>query len=279
MSAIRFGCCTALENAPLLADAGYDYIELGVRPALMPEAPEAEFEATARRIDAAPLPVAALAGLLPGDLKVVGPAVDWGRLSRYVETAVRRARRIGARILVFGSGPARSVPDGFPVQRAWAQVLDFLKMGGDAAARHHITLAVEPIRKAETNLLHLVSEGLALARQVDHPHVRCLADFYHMAEEGEPMEAIDPVGDWLVHAHIATPWGRKVPGSDRTDFSGFFAALRRIGYASGVSVECHYDDFRRDIRTAIQAIWTTSASSGTAPRQPYHLGRRDSVGD
>ena len=41
---MRFGICTGLENVNRLAEAGYDYIELGVRSALIPEADEAEFQ-------------------------------------------------------------------------------------------------------------------------------------------------------------------------------------------------------------------------------------------
>ena len=37
---MRFGICTSLENVDRLAEVGYDYIELGVQSALMPEAAE-----------------------------------------------------------------------------------------------------------------------------------------------------------------------------------------------------------------------------------------------
>ena len=46
---MRFGICTSLENVNRLAEVGYDYIELGVRPGLMPEADETEFQKSASR--------------------------------------------------------------------------------------------------------------------------------------------------------------------------------------------------------------------------------------
>ncbi len=41
---MKFSICTALDNANRLAEVGYDYIELGVRRALIPEASDAEFQ-------------------------------------------------------------------------------------------------------------------------------------------------------------------------------------------------------------------------------------------
>ena len=41
---MRFGICTSLENVNRLAEVGYDYIELGVRSALIPESDEADFQ-------------------------------------------------------------------------------------------------------------------------------------------------------------------------------------------------------------------------------------------
>ena len=41
---MRFGVCAPLEKIDRLAAVGYDYIELGVRNALMPEASDTEFQ-------------------------------------------------------------------------------------------------------------------------------------------------------------------------------------------------------------------------------------------
>ena len=51
---MRFGICTSLDNVDRLAEVGYDYIELGVRPALMPEADETEFQKIREQVAKAP---------------------------------------------------------------------------------------------------------------------------------------------------------------------------------------------------------------------------------
>ncbi|MDI6783944.1 MAG: hypothetical protein QME64_07605, partial [bacterium] len=43
----------------------------------------------------------------------------------------------------FGSGVARKVPDGFPAEKARLQLLEFLLMAGDYAAKHSVIIAIE----------------------------------------------------------------------------------------------------------------------------------------
>src|SRR5262249_25937777 len=50
---------------------------------------------------------------LPATLKVTGPAIDRDRQHAYVEKAFDRLARLGVEVVVFGSGGARRVPDGF----------------------------------------------------------------------------------------------------------------------------------------------------------------------
>ena len=60
---MRFGICTGLENVNRLAEAGYDYIELGVRSALIPESDETEFQKIREQAVRAPLKPEAYAGV------------------------------------------------------------------------------------------------------------------------------------------------------------------------------------------------------------------------
>ena len=107
------GFVRGLENVDRLAAVGYDYIELGVGPALMPEAAEAEFQKIREQATQAPLKAESYSGFIPGDLRVVGDTVDLPRLSRYVETACRRGSEIGGEIIVYGSSGSRSIAEGY----------------------------------------------------------------------------------------------------------------------------------------------------------------------
>src|SRR5439155_6448319 len=80
-----------------------------------------DFERLVAALGECSVPALACNVFLPGGLKVVGPDVDAGQLRRYLETSLARMERIGAHVLVVGSGTARSVPDGFDRDRALAQ--------------------------------------------------------------------------------------------------------------------------------------------------------------
>ena len=251
---MRFGICTGLENVNRLAAVGYDYIELGVRNALMPEADEAEFQKIREQVAEAPLKPEAYAGFIPRDLRVVGETVDFRRLSRYVETACRRASEIGGEIIVYGSSGSRNVEEGYSEERALAQIAEFLDMGADHAEAHGITIVIEPICMKEGNILRTVADGLAMAKRVNRKGIEVLADLYHVWQESEPMQNIVDAAEWLAHVHIAEPVKRAYPGNDDFDFSDFFNALQKAGYDGRISCECKFDNFSEDVETTLKTM-------------------------
>ena len=251
---MRFGICTGLDNVNRLAEVGYDYIELGVRSGLMPEADETEFQKIRAQVADAPIKPEAYAGFIPRDLRVVGDTVDLPRLSKYVENACRRAREIGGEVIVYGSSGSRNIEDGYSEERALTQIAEFLDMSADHAEAHGIIIAIEPICMKEGNILRTVAEGLAMAKRVNRNGIKVLADLYHIWQENEPMQNIVDAASYLAHVHIAEPVKRSYPGNDDFDFTEFFTALRDAGYNGRVSCECKFDDFDSDIETALNAM-------------------------
>ncbi len=251
---MRFGICTSLDNVNRLAEVGYDYIELGVRSALMPEADETKFEKIRERVANAPIKPEAYAGFIPGDIRVVGDSVDLPRLSRYVENACRRAKQIGGEIIVYGSSGSRNVADGYSEERALTQIAEFLDMSADHAEAHGMIIAIEPICMKEGNILRTVADGLAMAKRVNRNAIKVLADLYHVWQEDEPMQDIVDAASYLAHVHIAEPVKRSYPGNDDFDFSDFFTALNGAGYNGRVSCECKFDNFETDIETALKTM-------------------------
>ena len=251
---MRFGICTGLENVNRLAEVGYDYIEPGVRSALIPESDETEFQKIREQVANSPLKPEAYAGFIPGDLRVVGDTVDFPRLSRYVKTACRRANEIGGEVIVYGSSGSRNTAEGYPEARALAQIAEFLDMAADHAEAHNIIIAIEPICWREGNILRTVADGLAMAKRVNRNSIKALADLYHVWQEEEPMQNIVDAAEWLAHVHIAEPVKRSYPGNDDFDFTDFFTALQKAGYDGRVSCECKFDNFDEDIETALETM-------------------------
>lgn len=234
---MQYGVCGGLDLAPVAQACGYDYLEASVGGVLKPLEPEAVFEDVLRVVAAMPLPCPALNCFVPANLKLVGPAVDLPALEAYVTTVFRRAQRAGVRTIVFGSGGARQVPEGCDRLEAWSQLVAFGRMFAPIAARHGVTVAVEPLNRRETNIVNTLAEGAALVRAINQPAVRLLVDAYHWLLEGDSADDLVAHGSLLAHVHIATVPNRLAPGVEPCDLQPFFHALAAAGYAGRISFE------------------------------------------
>jgi len=251
---MNYGICGGPEIAQVAQAAGYDYLELSTQAHLQGEADEAVFRPILEQIKNCGMPCLAANVFVPGHLKITGPEVDFARLTRYVSTVLGRAERAGIRAIVFGSGGARRIPEGFGKSQAYAQLVAFGRMVGPIAADHQVTIAVEPLNRGETNVLNSVREGLDYVKDVGHPFFRLLVDAYHWAKENEPTADILTSGPWLAHAHIATYAHRLPPGAEACDFGPFFAALNQSGYDLRISVEASWDNLPKQAKPALKVL-------------------------
>jgi D-psicose/D-tagatose/L-ribulose 3-epimerase len=236
MSTMRIGICTDLMNAPLAAQAGFDYAE-GAMTQVAP-ASDGEFEKLLAAVERSGLKAEALNVMLPGTFRLTGPDADLKPVKEYLKKGFERAEKLGAKVQVFGSSGARNYPEGWPKGRALEQLAEFVRMAAPMAAAHGIRFAVEPLNPGECNIVNTVPEALVLMRLAGGFNVGVLADWYHMAVQDEGVEGVLEAGKNLLHCHIANPAGRRYPlAGDGADFSAFADALKRIGYEGRISVE------------------------------------------
>lgn len=94
-----------------------------------------------------------------------------------------------------------------------------------------VKAAIEPIRSAETSLVHTVADAKRYIREVNHPGVGHInGDVYHMqSEESHLGEAIIAAGDQLVNLHFADS-NRCALGEGSMDVCTIIRALYLIGY-------------------------------------------------
>lgn len=248
------GICGSLDDAAVLQAAGCDFLEEGVRRFLIPEGPESQFESKLAELKKLSLPVPACNGFIPGTLKAVGPDANHAGILAYADTALRRAARAGVKIIVWGSGESRKIPDGFAKARAEEQFRELAAKIAPLAARTDVVLALEPLQSAETNFINNLGEGAAMVEAVGHPSFRLLADLYHMMREAETPEAIDRFGGLIRHCHVAEKDKRTPPGTSGDDFRPYLKALKKIGYRGRMSLECRWENIGRESRAAVAAL-------------------------
>lgn len=250
---IEIGMCLSPDKVAELAP-GYDYLELSVAAALKPLVDDATFAPEMERLKALPLPVRAFNSFLPAEVRLTGPQVDWHQVDVYLQRATQRAAELGGEVIVFGSGGARAVPEGFSRDLAWAQLIRFCNLAADHAAKHDLVIAIEPLNRTETNILNSYAEGVRLAQDVHRSQIQVLADIYHFEMESEPLENLRVGAEWLVHVHLADS-DRRHPGSGSYPLKEWFALLHEIGYTGRASVECRWgDDYRRETAESLRFL-------------------------
>jgi hydroxypyruvate isomerase len=118
--------------------------------------------------------------------------------------------------------------------------VDTLKYGADIAAKANVTLLLENIDPEENPKYFLtsVAEGFEIIRQVDHPHVKFLYDFYHeQIAEGNLIEKLEKNIDLVGLVHIADVPGRHQPGSGEINFGNIFRKLAELKYPRYAAME------------------------------------------
>ncbi|NGP46540.1 sugar phosphate isomerase/epimerase [Bacillaceae bacterium SIJ1] len=249
---MKIGCCASIDKAPLLYQAGYDFIECPV-VALQPEVKESECKRLFKAYEDSPLPVDVCNILLPPNLKIVGDDVDEKHIQQYISSALERVHRIGAGTVVFGSGKSRSIQEGFSRERGEEQVLAFLEWTASCAEPLGITVVVEPLNRKESNLINSIPEAVSLMKKVNRPSINVLADFYHMQEEQEPLSHIGENNSDIRHLHVADT-NRFAPGTGNYPYDQFVRQCRKVKSDVRLSIECQWHDFETEVVEALQFL-------------------------
>jgi D-psicose/D-tagatose/L-ribulose 3-epimerase len=249
-----FGDVDPLTSLDTLRSLGFDYAEPALSKTLALD--PAALASVRAKLGQTGIHVETMNWFLPGtDIALTGPKVDQTKVRDYVEKSLALAESLGAKVIVFGSPGARTVPEGFPREQAWTQLKDFLKTCGDVIQSHGygMVIGIEALRKPETNIVNSVAEALRLAREVNHPKIKIIVDFYHLAFEHEDPAVVLEAGDMIVHLQIADPRERTFPMSEAGEprYAAFFTNLRKIGYQGRISIEANSKDVEKDGRASL----------------------------
>lgn len=257
---MRIGLVTDLYGMEQAAEFGFDYIEAHVTEIVALD--DAAFEALARRNGASSVKIEACCVLLPGNIKVTGPETEPERQTAYLDRAFARLRRLGVKAVVFGSGGARRVPDGFDRAAAWHQLVAFGRLLADTAGRHGLTAVAEPLYARATNIVNTQIEGIGLVDDVDRAGFALLCDYFHLYASGEGRAEIAACGARLRHAHIPNPAGRFATENVGVDYDGFFAGLADCGYRGRLSLEDNVGDPRALLPDGLTLLREKAAAHG-----------------
>jgi sugar phosphate isomerase/epimerase len=253
-SKISIGLCGYLEKSALAKESGCEYIEAGTAKVLMPLKSDEEFNKTFGSVSSEPLKVRCFNVFIPGELKSVGENAQHEKIIEYASVAFKRAEKIGADIIVFGSSGSRTIPDGFDRASAKEQFVSLCKALAPIASTHKIVIAIEALNKGETNFINFLHESAEVVETVKHPNLKMICDIYHALKENDPPSELVRFKDHLVHCHIAEKEKRTPPGVMGDDFTSYFKALKQINYQGRISLECNWTNFESELPVAVKKI-------------------------
>lgn len=239
---MKLGYCTSFTDDLFLAQhqLGADYVECGLSQ--IAACPEDVFQDRIKAMEKAAISCKAANVLFPGELSLTGPSVQEEEIACYLDKAFRRAQRLGVKTVVFGSGGARRIPEDFPRDKAWQQLLHLCRdILGPAAKTYGITCCIEPLNRKECNILNTCAESFRLVQEANHPNVQLLMDLYHFDVEQEPLSSLTRYGSHLQHLHIASAKNNRAQPreGDGEDYPALFSALQQLHYQGKLSIEAN----------------------------------------
>ena len=245
--------CGSADRWHLIRESGYDYAEGYFAGITL--ADEAEFQKSLEFQKNADVPVDVFNGFFTQKVTLLGEEkTSRDTIREYCEKGFFRAKTLGGRIAVIGSGKSRAIPEGVEKSRAEEEFLDTLYLIAEIAIKNDMKIAIEPLRYAETNFINTLEESISLCRLANHRAIGTIVDFFHFHSNGESLEVLKDSKDTLFHAHIARPNpDRRVPTEiDRETCQLWADALHKIGYNERITLEAIFaEDYESDLRAAL----------------------------
>jgi len=232
----------------LLYASGYRYVVENVVKYFSPlTVDDATFEKNVQTFSRMKTKIYALNIFMPGDMKLVGPDVNETAIVNYVRGVFARCNRAGIDLIIWGSGGARRVPEGFDKAKAREQFINIARKVAVVAKEYNMRLALENLNSTETNFINTAADALQVVTEVNHPNFRLCVDIYHMLMENEPPAIIESTKKYLIHVDIAEREGRAAPGTRGQDFRPYLKALKKIRYDRLIVLECRWNNMPAEI--------------------------------
>lgn len=100
------------------------------------------------------------------------------------------------------------------------------------------TVLVEPLSGPKPYPLRTAADVVAVLDRVARPDVRLLLDLFHLANNGDDLDAaIDGYAHRVGHVQVADHPGRHEPGTGSLDLDRHLTRLQEAGYAGPVALE------------------------------------------
>jgi sugar phosphate isomerase/epimerase len=140
-------------------------------------------------------------------------------------------------VMIFGSPFQRGTSGGISREEATRHYVDGLQSVASQAMERGVTILVEALPVAQTDVVNSLDEAAGIVREINSPAIRTMFDTHNAVDEKEPHAAlVDRYFDLIRHVHVNEMDGRH-PGTGDYDFKPVFETLARRRYQGWVSLE------------------------------------------
>jgi sugar phosphate isomerase/epimerase len=140
-------------------------------------------------------------------------------------------------VMIFGSPLQRSTTGGLTPAEATRNYVDGLAAVAPQALDRGVTILVEALPKAQSDVVLTLSEAAAIVCEIDSPAIQTMFDTHNAVDEVEPHTALlEQYFDAIKHVHVNEMDGR-YPGTGDYDFGSVLKKLETLDYTGWVSLE------------------------------------------
>lgn len=155
-----------------------------------------------------------------------------------IRASVDAARRLDAKWMTVVPG---FLDSRLPLAIQTARVVDTMRRAADLVAPHGLVMVMEPLNTLVDHpgvFLQTVPQGFAVAKAVDSPAVKVLADLYHeQIQAGHLIRTMDICWNEIAYLQFGDNPGRKEPGTGEINYRNVVRWLRAKRFSGLIGME------------------------------------------
>ncbi|HJS12749.1 hydroxypyruvate isomerase family protein [Sphingopyxis sp.] len=163
---------------------------------------------------------------------------DRERFLADIRSSVDVAKRLNSKHMTIVTG---FMDRKLPVDIQTARVIDVLRRAAEIYEPHGLVMVMEPLNTLVNHpgvFMSTVPQGYAMARAVDSPAIKVLADLYHeQIQAGNLINTLDSCWGEIAYVQFGDNPGRKEPGTGEVNYRNIVRWLRAKKFAGVIGME------------------------------------------
>jgi len=155
-----------------------------------------------------------------------------------IRASVAVAKRLDARCMTVVTG---FMDRKLPVEIQTGRIIDVMRRAAEIVEPHKLVMVMEPLNTRTNHpgvYMQSIAQGYAVAKGVNSPAVKVLADLYHeQIQSGNLIPTLEMCWDEIGYIQFGDNPGRNEPGTGEIHYQNIVRRLRARNYAGVIGME------------------------------------------